>query len=224
VPINSVTAATVQLRDNFGNRVINTPGTVTLTFSSTGGTVTSTGTLRAPTLFGIASFPNLVFTVQGTYSLTASLAIGTTGSLSLAPRTFVVVAPQTATRATVAAFAANANNPADNQPANILTSVNATPDNPSKLGLVIYPNPSAGESVTVEYTLAEALPRINAGLPPMLDVYDALGGKVASVVLPSLAAGKHRLMLDIRSLPTGAYLCRISTVFGTQSVMLNVTR
>ncbi len=225
VPVRGITAATVQLRDNFGNRVINTPGTVTLTFSSTGGTVTSTGTLRAPTLFGIASFPNLVFTVPGTYSLTASLAIGTTGSLSLAPRTFVVVAPQTATRATVAALAANATHqPADNPPANILTNIDATPDNPSKLGLAIYPNPSAGESVTVEYTLAEALPRISAGLPPMLSVYDALGGNVASLALPSLTAGKHRLTLDTRSLAAGAYLCRISTVFGTQSVMLTIIR
>jgi len=66
-----------------------------------------------------------------------------------------------------------------------------------------YPNPFTS-STTVEFTLPSP-ERVR------LEVYNALGRRVATLVDGRLAAGRHVLRLDAAELPPGMYSCRLIT-------------
>ncbi|MDX1532542.1 MAG: T9SS type A sorting domain-containing protein, partial [Rhodothermales bacterium] len=68
------------------------------------------------------------------------------------------------------------------------------------VSLSVWPNPSSGRA-TVEVVL-------EAPSAVRLSVYDVLGREVAVLHEGPLGAGEHRMVLDTRALPVGAYLVR----------------
>ena len=71
-------------------------------------------------------------------------------------------------------------------------------------GLVVYPNPFAGEA-TVVLSLAEAS-------EVRVAVYDVLGREVAVLHAGPMGAGEHTLRFEGAGLPAGLYLVRASSV------------
>ena len=70
--------------------------------------------------------------------------------------------------------------------------------------LSVAPNPSAGVfSVT-----------LTASSPTTVEVFDALGRRVAEVRSGSVASGETRIPVDLRSLPAGVYVLRATTEAG----------
>ena len=80
----------------------------------------------------------------------------------------------------------------------------------------LFPNPAAQTS-TVRFALA-------APGDARLDVFDALGRRVATLVDGPLAAGVHEATLDVSALPTGVYLVRLRTDAGPETIRLTVAR
>ena len=79
-----------------------------------------------------------------------------------------------------------------------------------------FPNPSS-TAATVRVELA------TAGVA-RLDVFDALGRRLATLADGAFPAGAHDLALDTSALPTGVYLVRLTTSEGTQTTRLTVAR
>ena len=79
-----------------------------------------------------------------------------------------------------------------------------------------FPNPSA-TAATVRVELA-------AAGTARLDVFDALGRRVATLADGAFPAGVHDLALDTSALPTGVYLVRLTTSEGAQTTRLTVAR
>ena len=69
--------------------------------------------------------------------------------------------------------------------------------------LAVYPNPSAGR--------AEAHVYLETSGSVRLAVVDLLGREVAVLANRAMAAGPHRLALDVQALPPGLYLVRLET-------------
>ena len=82
--------------------------------------------------------------------------------------------------------------------------------------LLAFPNPSA-TAATVRVALA------TAGAA-RVDVFDALGRRVATLADGALPAGVHDLAVDTSALPTGVYLVRLTTDDGPRTTRLTVAR
>ncbi|MEO0559984.1 MAG: alpha-amylase family glycosyl hydrolase [Bacteroidota bacterium] len=80
----------------------------------------------------------------------------------------------------------------------------------------VYPNPSVASS-TVRYELA------TPG-SVRLEVFDALGRRVATLTDARQPVGVHELMVDTSSWPSGVYVVRMTTEDGMQTVRLTVAR
>lgn len=80
----------------------------------------------------------------------------------------------------------------------------------------VAPNPSGGSS-EIAFDVADTG-------PVTLAVYDALGREVARVVDEVREAGTHRVRLDVRSLPAGVYVVRMTAGGTVQSRDLTVVR
>ena len=134
------------------------------------------------------TFPALRPGTAVEYYFSASDASGRTETFPLvgpaAPRTFRVVSRP----------AAGA--PAADAPAS--ASAEASP----ALSLEASPNPTRG-ALTVAYTLP-------AAATVTLEVYDALGRRVASLWEGPLGPGAHHATWDARGVPAGVYLVRLS--------------
>ncbi len=87
---------------------------------------------------------------------------------------------------------------------------------PSALAVAAWPNPAAGR-----VSLSVAVP---AGGDVRVDVFDALGRRVARVHDGPLAAGTHPFALDASALPAGVYVVRLLAGSEARSQRLVVVR
>lgn len=78
------------------------------------------------------------------------------------------------------------------------------------LRLDAAPNPARG-ATTLRYTLAEAA-------SVTLDVYDALGRRVARLHSGPAASGEHRVTWDASGAPAGVYLVRLTGADGARGL------
>ena len=135
-----------------------------------------------------ARFPALRPGTEVEYYLSASDASGRTEHFPLVgpegPRTFRVVGR------TPPAAAATANAEAG----------------VAELSLDASPNPARG-AMTLRYGVAEAG-------PVTLEVFDAMGRRVASLWDGTAEAGEHRATWDTSALPAGVYLARLTSASG----------
>ncbi len=83
------------------------------------------------------------------------------------------------------------------------------------IALSIYPNPAVDEA-TVTFTLERAQ-RIT------LDVFDVLGRHVLQDDLGVISAGAHEVRLDLRRVPVGLYIIRLTGDAGARAT-IRVTR
>lgn len=83
------------------------------------------------------------------------------------------------------------------------------------LAMSIYPNPALDEA-TVRFSL-ERTQRVS------LDLFDLLGRQVRQRDLGVMSAGEHEVMLDLRNLPAGLYIVRLSGDAGARATV-RVTR
>ena len=72
---------------------------------------------------------------------------------------------------------------------------------PDASSLTVYPNPLGGSAATVALAL-------DAAADVRVTVYDVLGRQVAALHRGELAAGRHEIALDGRTLPAGVYLVK----------------
>lgn len=84
------------------------------------------------------------------------------------------------------------------------------------LGLRLAPNPSTG-SAEIVYRVPEA------GLVDV-SVFDVVGRRVAVVTSTLVAAGEHRVTLDVRDFAPGVYTCVLKTAAGVRLERLSVVR
>ncbi len=82
--------------------------------------------------------------------------------------------------------------------------------------LEVGPNPVAGET-TVRFSLPRAA-------EILLDVYDAVGRRVATLATGSYAAGSHAVVWDVRGAAPGVYLARLRVGADVRAVRLVVAR
>ena len=92
----------------------------------------------------------------------------------------------------------------------------ATPGATAALSAV-YPNPLAGEAVTVVLEMRE-------GGNARIEVIDVLGRTVAVLTDGSVGAGTHELSFATRGLPSGVYFVRLTAGGATQTRKLTVVR
>ncbi len=93
----------------------------------------------------------------------------------------------------------------------------ARPDEAPAAGLqAVFPNPTA-RAATVRFSLA-------AAGPARLDVFDALGRRVATLADGPFPAGPQEVALDASALPTGVYVVRLATAAGAETARLTVAR
>ena len=85
----------------------------------------------------------------------------------------------------------------------------AAPAKTSWFELATYPTPSH-PSTTVAYSLLQAE-------TVRLSVYDVLGREVRRLVDGDQAAGRHEVVFDAGTLPSGTYFYRIETPSGVQT-------
>ena len=90
-------------------------------------------------------------------------------------------------------------------------------DLPTQVRLLpTVPNPF-NPSTTVRF-------HIPNGMTARVEVFDALGRRVALLADAPFAAGEHRLGFDARGLASGVYLLRITTPTGTDSRTITLLR
>jgi hypothetical protein len=94
-----------------------------------------------------------------------------------------------------------------------LTTHVVEPVSPPDRTVVLYPNyPNPfNASTLIQYELATAA-KIN------ITVYDIVGGEVANLVSRITPPGRHSFRFDGAGLPTGTYLCRMSTASGISAI------
>jgi hypothetical protein len=83
------------------------------------------------------------------------------------------------------------------------------------LALSVYPNP-ATDAATVRFTL-DRTQRVS------MDLFDLLGRQVRQRDLGLLQAGDHEVALDLRNLPAGLYIVRLTGDAGARATV-RVTR
>lgn len=74
---------------------------------------------------------------------------------------------------------------------------NITPE-----AFTLYPNPASSQTM-IAFTLARPG-------SVLIEIFDLLGRKMKVLALGELIEGEHSQMLDLRGLPNGAYLCRVT--------------
>ena len=79
-----------------------------------------------------------------------------------------------------------------------------------------YPNPFNPET-TIAFTLAEAG-------PVRLEVFDASGRRVATLLDAPRPAGRHAVRWDAGGLASGVYLCRLSAAHQTRTRLLTLQK
>src|SRR5690606_5119024 len=90
------------------------------------------------------------------------------------------------------------------------------PEGEEGLGLSVQPNP-ARRSASVVLTLPEPG-------EVSISLYDVLGRRVAVLHDGRLAAGEHALPLDVRGLPPGVYVVRVSSGYEIATRPLTLLR
>ena len=90
------------------------------------------------------------------------------------------------------------------------------PAESNRFGLDNYPNPF-NPTTTIGYTLSQAE-------PVRIGVYDVLGREVKRLVNGEQAAGRHEVVFEAGTLPSGTYFYRIETPSGVQTRKLVLLR
>lgn len=90
-------------------------------------------------------------------------------------------------------------------------------DRPTRVALLPnYPNPF-NPSTTIRFTLPEAV-------PVRIEIFDAIGRRVAVLADAAFAAGEHRLPFEARGLASGVYRVRIQTPAGADTRTITLLR
>ncbi len=212
-----VTNATVEVRDAFGNRAVNTPHAVSIVFSDADDATFANFTVSTTSSFGVAPF-TITFknpTPARTYTYRATLNAISSESFK------VRVAPVVTVATVVIAQSPNTATDGNALAADTLVATAQSAGQPMLSGLAIYPNPASGaSSITVEFNAAQTLQVVGG----RIELLDARGALVRSLPLATLSSGINRLHISIADMPTGAYICRIVTTDGSISALVQVVR
>lgn len=190
-----VTTAVVEVRDAYGNRVLSTPHSLALTFVGNDGYSFEVSTT---TSFSVGRFI-IPFTTTGTFRYSARwIPFGLTTGPVVSP-TFTVVVDPTIIRPMLEAA-----------PDNDLIPLAWQQGNNDGLQIALFPNPVSASDLTLQFELNGLVENGNGFVS-----FSGVDGKTwLTYPIQAPGQGLYRQTYDIRSLPSGVYLCTIT--FGSQ--------